>query len=381
MKHKGIVRYGIVGVGRMGSIHARNLAKGFVKGAMLAAVCDSDTTKLNKIQSHWPDIAVYEDYAKMFSEGGLDAVVVATPHYSHVQIVIAALQAGLHVLSEKPASVTVSEAQRAIDEARKHPELAYGIMYNQRTNRMYAYAKKLLEQNALGDIKRITLTVTDWYRSQFYYDMGGWRASWKGEGGGLLINQCVHQLDILQWLVGMPEGLTAWAETRNRKITVENDVVAVMDYKNGAKCVFTAIGHELKGSNLLEIAGDKGKITIGKFKMRYLRFAKSETEVNATTKRGYGFTTAKKKTLTYGIGNALNELHCWGQQVNILRDFTSHLRFGTPLLAPGEEGIKALSIINAIYLSAYTGNRRISFPVDPSEYDQLLISLKAKENR
>lgn len=375
------IRFGVVGIGRMGSVHARNLAKGHIKGATLAAVCDIDTEKFYKMRARFPSAAVYEDYKKMFFEGGLDAVMVATPHDSHVEIVTAALEAGLHVLSEKPASVTVGEAQRAIDAAKMHPNLTYGIMYNQRTNRMYAYAKKLLQSGALGDIKRVTLTITDWYRSQFYYDMGDWRASWKGEGGGLLINQCVHQLDILQWLVGMPEGLTAWAETRNRKITVENDVVAVMDYKNGAKCVFTALGHELHGSNLLEIAGDKGKITIGKFKMRYLKFAKSETEVNATTKKGYGLTSAKKKTLTYGLRSAVSEYLRGGQQANILQDFTNHILHGTPLLAPGEEGIRALSIINAIYLSAYTGNRRVSFPLDAEEYDTLLKELKKKENK
>lgn len=374
-----MIKYAVVGIGRMGSVHANNIAKGRVKGAKLVAVCDLDAQKLSKFSSKFSDVKTYTDYKEMLALAKLDAVVVATPHYSHVSIVLDALASGVSVLSEKPAAVEAQEAQRAIAFAASRPNLAYGIMYNQRTNRMYAYAKKLIESGALGAIKRVTLTVTDWYRSQFYYNMGGWRASWSGEGGGLLINQCVHQLDILQWLVGMPESITAWASTINRKISVENDVAAVMDYKEGFKCVFTASGHELNGTNLFEIAGDKGRITIGKLKLKYYAFNKSETEVNATTKRGYGFTTYKRKSLTYGIGNLLNELRCWGQQVNILRNFTDYLHKKADLIAPGSEGDKALSIINAIYLSAYRGNQKVNLPFDGGEYNNLLQQLKQKE--
>ena len=374
-----MIRFAVVGIGRMGIIHARNLAKGRVKGATLVAVCDTDPEKLEKFQTKFKSICVYDNHKKMLAEAKLDAVVVATPHYSHVDIICDVLRAGVNALSEKPAAVEVGEATKAIELAASLPHLKYGIMYNQRTNRMYAYAKKLLDKGALGEIKRVTLTITDWYRSQYYYNMGGWRASWNGEGGGLLINQRVHQLDILQWLAGMPEGLTAWASTVNRNITVENDVVAVMDYQNGAKCVFTALGHELNGTNLLEIAGDKGRISIGRFKMRYYSFTKSEKEVNATTTRGYGWSAFKRKALTYGFKNACNELRCMGQQVNILRNFTNCLLEKEELIAPGSEGIKALSIINAIYMSAYQGNKRVTFPLDADQYHALLEEFKKKE--
>lgn len=364
----------------MGSVHARNIAKGRVKGAVLAAVCDIDTAKLSAFAAKFPSVATYEDYKFMLSECKPDAVVVATPHYFHVPMVMDVLKSGASALSEKPAAVEAREAQKAIELASTLKGAAYGIMYNQRTNRMYKYAKKLIDSGALGAIKRVNLTITDWYRSQYYYNMGGWRASWSGEGGGLLINQCVHQLDILQWLVGMPEGITAWASTVNRNISVENDVAAVMDYKDGFKCVFTASGHELNGTNLLEIAGDKGRITINRFKMRYYAFGKSETEVNATTKRGYGFATFRRKTLTYGLANVINELRCWGQQVNILRNFTDHLSKKTELIAPGGEGTKALSIINAIYLSAYNGNKKVALPVDGTAYNAFLEERKQMEN-
>ncbi|HOB63915.1 MAG: Gfo/Idh/MocA family oxidoreductase [Clostridiales bacterium] len=374
-----MIRYAVIGIGRMGSVHANNLAKGRIKGARLVAVCDTDTQKLKDFGAKFPKVALFEDHKTMLSSVKPDAVIVATPHYSHVELVCDALNAGVNVLSEKPAAVEACEAQKAIELAKSLPHLKYGIMYNQRTNRMYAYAKKLLDSGALGEIKRVTLTITDWYRSQHYYDQGGWRACWCGEGGGLLINQCVHQLDVLQWLTGMPVFLTAWAATKNRDITVENDVVAIMDYANGAKCVFTASGHELNGTNLLEIAGDKGRITIGKFKMKYLKFAKSETEVNATTTKGYGRSPYKVKKLTYGIRNILSELRTRGQQANIIRNFTNCLLGKAELIAPGSEGIKALSIINAIYLSAYNGNKKVELPLDYNEYCKLLQKLKEEE--
>lgn len=374
-----MIKYAVIGIGRMGWIHAVNLAKGRVKGAELLAVCDIDAAKLSRFSALFPKVKVFSDHTTMLNEAKPDAAMVATPHYAHIPIVCDLLQAGVNALSEKPAAVQTSEAQKAIDLASTLPHLKYGIMYNQRTNRMYAYAKKLLDGNALGQIKRVNLTITDWYRSQHYYNMGDWRASWNGEGGGLLINQCVHQLDILQWLTGMPQELTAWASTVNRNITVENDVAAVIKYPNGSKCVFTASGHELNGTNLLEIAGDKGRITIGKYKMRYYAFAKSEQEVNATTKKGYGRASCKKKTVRYGITNIIKELLCGGQQINILRNFTDSLAGKARLIACGNEGINALSIINAIYLSAYNNSRTVALPLNTQEYNELLEQLKYKE--
>lgn len=374
-----MIKYAVIGIGRMGWVHATNIAKGRVKGAVLQAVCDTDAAKLSRFAALFPKVAVFSDYKAMLNDIKLDAAMVATPHYSHIPIVCDVLQAGINVLSEKPAAVEAAEAQKAIDLAASLPNLKYGIMYNQRTNTMYAYAKKLLDSGALGQIKRVNLTITGWYRSQHYYNLGDWRASWGGEGGGLLINQCVHQLDILQWLTGMPQELTAWASTVNRNITVENDVVAVMQYPNGAKCVFTALGHELNGTNLLEIAGDKGRITIGKHKMRYYAFAKSEQEVNATTQKGYGRASYKKKTIRYGITKMIKELLCGGQQINILRNFTDTLLGKSQLIAYGKEGINALSIINAIYLSAYNNSRTVTLPINTQEYNVLLGQLKLKE--
>lgn len=372
-----MINYAVIGIGRMGGRHAKNLALGRARGAVLKAVCDLDTQKTEKFIKRFPSVKGYSCYKDMLSKEKLDAVIIATPHYAHVPIAVDALKSGVSVLTEKPAAVTVSEAQRLIEESRRHDNLLCGVMYNQRTNRMYKKAKEIIDSGALGEIKRIDLIVTDWYRSQYYYGMGGWRASWNGEGGGLLINQCVHQLDILQWLVGMPEALTAWAAAKNRQITVENDVTAVMEYGSGVRCCFSASGHELKGTNRLEIAADKGKIVIDKYKMRYYKFKKSEREVNETTKRGYGFTTAKVKRFNYGFFNALHDLII-GQQLNIIKNFTAALEGKDALIAPCSEGVKALSIINGIYLSAYAG-KKVSFPLDGGEIDGLYEEFKKTE--
>lgn len=370
----------VIGIGRMGSIHAKNLYKGRVRGARLTAVCDTDEKALNAFGAAHRGVALYKDYREAVEKSGACAAIIATPHYSHTEIAEYCILHGVNVLSEKPETVTIGEARRMNAVAKAHPEVLYGIMYNQRTNRMYAYAKKLMETGALGELRRVTLIVTDWYRSQFYYDMGGWRASWNGEGGGLLINQCVHQLDILQWLVGLPESLRAVARTVNRNITVENDVAVIMRYPGGATGEFVACGHEPRGTNRLEIAGDKGKIVIDKNKMTYIAYEKSEREINAGVTKGYGSTRVKKKRVSYGCVRKLRDL-IYGQQMRVVRRFADVLNGkAKEPTAYGAEGARALEFINAVYLSAY-GDKEVTFPVDSGEYDELLGKLKEEEKK
>lgn len=369
----------VIGIGRMGGIHARNLAASRVRDARLKAVCDTDEEKLEAFRKKHPGVETYKDYREAVLRSGAEAVIVATPHYSHTEISEYCLVNGVNVLSEKPQTVTVGEARRMNAVAAEHPDLLYGIMYNQRTNRMYAYAKKLMDEGALGELRRVTLVVTDWYRSQFYYDMGGWRASWNGEGGGLLINQCVHQLDILQWLVGLPVSLTAVVKTVNRNISVENDVAVIMEYPSGATGEFVASGHEPRGTNRLEIAGDKGKIVIDKHKMVYIAYERSEREINASVTAGYGSTRVKKTYATYGVFRKLADA-IYGQQMRVVQRFADVLNGKAKApTAYGAEGARALEFINAVYLSAYTG-RKVRFPVDADEYDELLAKLKEEES-
>lgn len=369
-----MIRVAIVGIGRMGGRHASNFCKGAVKNAKLAAVCDIDEKVLSAFKNRHAGVATYIDFDKMLEEVKPDAVIVATPHYSHVGLAVKALEKNISVLVEKPISVTVKEAEKLVEVAKAHKDAVFAIMYNQRSNSIYARAKKIIESGKLGDLQRASFTVTDWYRTQYYYNMGGWRASWSGEGGGTLINQCVHQLDILQWLLGMPEKIVARCKTSGRNISTENDVTALFSYKN-YDCVFTASTHELPGENRFVIVGSKGTLVITRHMAvcRYLKM--DEKEVNARAKRDYGNRADKKyttKRMFYGLGNYITDA-LYGQQCNILRDFAAAVekKDASLLRARGEEGLNALNIINAINMSAWKGEG-VDVPVDPDEYEKML---------
>lgn len=372
-----MVRIGVIGIGRMGGRHARNIAKGRVKDCVLTAVCDIDEAKLTKFVESNNKIRTFTDYKEMLKSGLIEAVIIATPHYFHVPIAIDCLEGGMNILVEKPIAVTVGEAVRLNEIAKQHQDKKFAIMFNQRTNRMYKKAKEIIASGKLGEIRRANFIVTDWYRSEAYFRQGGWRASWSGEGGGALINQCVHQLDILQWLIGMPESIYSECHTRNRNITVENEVVALFKYKNNMTATFTAATNELIGTNRLEIAGDRGRILIDKFKMKFIAFTKSEIEVNDSTKRGYGFTTFKVSKTKYGFINMIRDV-VFGQQINIIRNFTKAIQGKEELVASGIEGINALSLINGIYM-ADSLRTTVNLPLDSKAYDDLLAKKIEKE--
>lgn len=369
-------RLAVIGIGRMGGRHARNIFKGVVKHATLAAVCDTDEKVLEAFCTKYK-VKGYTDRKKMLEEVKPDGVIIATPHYSHVEIAKDCLAKDTDFLIEKPVSVTVKEAQELKELLDKKPDVIGALMLNQRTNRMYAKAKELIEAGKIGQIKRVNFIVTDWYRSQYYYNMGGWRASWSGEGGGTLINQCVHQLDIWQWLVGVPDKIYAVCKTVGRDITTENDVTAIMSYEE-FEGVFTASTHELPGTNRLEIAGENGKIVIDKRKMRYYLNKYPEPIVNQRAKRDYGNREDKKhkkRTYTYGLLRLIYD-GINGQQARVLNNFVEVLatRDKSRLIADVNDGINGLSIINAINMSAWKG-AQVKVPVDTQEY---VIALNKK---
>lgn len=242
------VRYGIVGIGKMGGTHAKKLKQGLDQNGELAAVCDLSEERLAWAEQALPGVRRFADYRELLACGEVDAVVVATPHYDHPGIAMEALEAGKHVLIEKPAGVYTS-AVRALNElARQKQGQVFGIMYNQRTNPLYREAKRIIDSGGLGELKRINWVITNWYRPQAYYDQGGWRGTWSGEGGGVLINQCPHQLDLFQWLGGMPIKVRGYAKTgMHRRINVENDVTFYTEYENGASGVFRHLHTRLSG--------------------------------------------------------------------------------------------------------------------------------------
>lgn len=357
------VRIGIVGMGNMGCGHARNLINGKVKGAVLAAVCDNDKDNLSKFALECPDIPAYSDYKDLIASGKVDAVIVATYHYSHPEIAIAAFSHGLHVLIEKPAGVYTKQVEEMNKVAAESGKV-FCIMYCQRTHPYYQKIRDLYRSGELGELKRASWIITTWYRPQAYHDSSSWRSTWKYEGGGALINQCPHQLDLWQWILGMPK--TVFAKMSFGKyydIEVEDDVTAFMEYDNGATGVFITSTGETPGINRFEIAGTRGNLVCENGKIKFYRNRIDEREHNRINTKGF----AKPEFWECDIP-------CGGEgsmHVGIMEDFVSAITKGTPLLAPGEEGIYGLTLSNAMHLSAWTGET-VTLPVDEDRFYNLL---------
>ena len=374
------VRFGIIGIGKMGSQHCMRFTHGLIKNGVLTAVCDiaPERKKWAEEKLAPKGVEFFDDYKALIDSGKVDAVLIATPHYYHPVMAIYALEKGLHTLIEKPAGVYTKAVREMNEVAAAKPELTFGIMYNQRTNKLYRFAKELVETGRLGSMKRINWIITNWYRPQAYYDQGGWRGTWAGEGGGVLINQCPHQLDLFQWLGGMPSSVRAHTEVgKNRNINVENDVTAFMEYENGATGVFITSTHDFPGTNRLEIDGDKGKLVIEGGKLTFTELEVSETELNAVNRKFMPRIPSRKIKKRIGLlGQA--KMFLFEQHTGIINNFISNILFGTPLIAPGEEGIRGLTISNAIHLSGWTGEK-VTLPINEDKYIEELEKRKAEE--
>ena len=355
------LRFGIIGIGNMGSSHAKNLSAGKVPNACLTAVCDIKESRRQWAKETLPEsVEIFENTDQFFANAKIDAVIVAVPHYLHPILGMESLKNGFHVLVEKPAGV-YTKAVRQMNAAADASNKVYGVMFNQRTNPVYQKVKELMESGELGEMKRVVWEITNWYRSQSYYDSGDWRATWGGEGGGVLLNQDPHQLDLWQWMCGMPTSIRAFMDYgKCRNIEVENDVTAIAKYANGANGVFITSTHEAPGTNRLEISADRGKLVVENDTITFWRNRIGEHEFNATYTKGFGSPECWKAEIPVKGPNP--------QHLGILENFASACLKGTPLLAPGQEGIKGVSISNAMHLSAWTDKW-----VDPSNIDEDLF--------
>lgn len=341
------VRFGIIGVGNIGTVHARYLLAGTVKEACLTAVCDNNPDKHPATRQLVGDeVAMFSDAEAMLKSGLIDAVIVATPHYDHPGLSMLAMRNGIHTLCEKPAGVYTAQV-REMNEFARGCNVVFGMMFNQRPNPLYQKVKDLIDSGELGELRRSNWIITNWYRSQSYYNSGGWRATWKGEGGGVLLNQDPHQLDLWQWLVGMPVRMRAFCQFgKHRQIEVENEVTAYAEYANGATGVFITTTAEAPGTNRLEIAGDRGKVVVEDGKLRFWRLRESETEFNARWENGFGEPECWEVTIP--VAPECSEHHV------ITANFAAAVLHGTPLLAPGTDGIHGLTLSNAMHLSTWT---------------------------
>ncbi len=366
------VRIGIIGIGSMGTNHVRYLTAGAITGAKLAAVCDVNPARLEWARENLgPDVKVFDSADALLDSGTVDGVLIATPHYFHPPIAVAAFAKGLHVLSEKPAGVYTKQV-REMNEAAAKSDKVFGVMFNQRTNPLYQKVRDLVQSGELGELKRAVWIITNWYRSQSYYDSGGWRATWGGEGGGVLLNQDPHQLDLWQWICGSPNRVRAFCHNgKYHDIEVEDDVTAYVEYPNGATGLFVTSTGEAPGSNRFELSGDRGKIVIEDDTVTFWRLRVPERQFNAEFKGGFGSPEVWKCNVPIR-----------GEETShpgITQNWVNAILHGTELLAPGEDGIKGLEISNAMHLSAWTDGW-VDLPIDEDRfYKELQARVKTSK--
>jgi len=342
------LRMGVVGYGNMGTGHVENLKSGKIKNLEVTAICDASAARRAAAKAAYPELAVFESATELYKSGLCDVVIIATPHYEHPALAIEAFEHGLHVITEKPAGVYTKQV-REMNEAAAKSDKLFGIMYNQRTNPVYQKLRDMIKRGELGHIKRITWIITDWYRPQAYHDSSTWRSTWKNEGGGALINQNPHQLDLWQWMFGMPDRIFAKASFgKYYDIEVEDDVMAFFEYDNGTTGEYITSTGEFPGTNRLEIACDMGKVVIEGNQLIFHRNVISEREHNKTNTRPFGKPECWECKIPADFSGGT-------QHVGIMQNFTDAVLNGTELLAKGEEGINGLTISNAIHLSAWTG--------------------------
>lgn len=363
-----MVRVGIIGIGNMGTAHALNISAGKVTGMTLAALCDIKQDRKIYCKKHFSNVPFFANWQDLIVSGKVDAVIIAVPHKLHSKIAVSALHAGLHTLVEKPVDISVTKATE-LNEAASKTNKVFAIMFNQRTNPLFAKAREIIKSGKLGNIKRSVWIITNWYRTQRYYDSGDWRATWDGEGGGVLINQAPHNLDLWQWICGMPNSVTAFCDVgKFHNIEVEDSVTIQATYPNGAVGTFITSTGECPGTNRLEISGDLGKLVIENGKLKWWKlnanerefcFAKTEPECDLQAQ------------YSEYLPDTPETAH-----IGILQNFTNAILYGEELISPGTDGIYELLISNAAYLSAWNGNKKISIPFDSNEFDEKLAQLQ-----
>ncbi len=366
MQSKTDVSFGVVGVGNMGNYHANTLLSGKISNAKLVAVCDVDIKRLEPFKEK---VKTFTNHKDMFNSKMVDAVIVATPHYDHTTIGIDALKAGLHLLVEKPISVHKADCEKLI-AAHTNKKQVFAAMFNQRTDPHYVKLSELIQSGELGEIKRINWIITNWFRTNSYYSSGGWRATWRGEGGGVLMNQCPHQLDLMQWLFGMPKRVRAFCYFgKYHPIEVEDEVTAFLEYKNGATGVFITSTGEAPGTNRLEIVCDRGLVVVEHGKIEFTRTTIPVSKFCSSASKPFGVPDLWQINIPAE--------GCGGQHAEVLQRFVDAILKGTPLVARGEEGINSVELANAMLWSAIKDDW-VDLPLPSAKFEAVLKQLISK---
>ncbi len=369
MKKK--IKLGIIGIGNMGKGHSKNIIDGKCPSVELAAIADVDGAKLEWARENLPEsVAHFDNAMAMLDSGLIDACLIAVPHYEHPLYAKECFKRGIHVMTEKPAGVYTSQV-REMNEAAKKANVKFAIMFNQRTDPLYARAHEIVKSGELGNLKRMVWIITNWYRTQAYYDSGTWRGTWNGEGGGVLLNQAPHNLDLWQWICGMPKSITANCTIgKYHDIGVEDDVTIQAEYENGMSATFITTTGETPGTNRLEISGELGKLVVEEGKLRYWKLDRNERDICANEQNGFYSSTPEYSEYVEEVVPG---------HPKVLENFAQAILNGAELIAPGEEGINSLTISNAAYLSTWEG-KKITLPIDEAAFEKHLDELRKHED-
>ncbi len=361
------VRLGIIGLGNIGKHHCGYLLDGKISRAELTAACSVVPAELEMYRGRIPNL--FTDGHEMIQSGKCDALIVATPHFQHTTLGIAALEAGLHTMIEKPISAHKADAERLIACAKKHPKQVFAGMFQMRVEPRYAKIQKLIQTGELGSIVRINWIITDWFRTEAYYASGGWRATWKGEGGGVLLNQCLHQLDMLQWLCGMPSRVRGFCQLgRFHNIEVEDNVTCYLEWAQGATGVFISSTGEAPGTNRFEIVGTRGKLVLENDQLTFTRNDADMIEFSQSAKSGFAKPEVWNAEIPFAdAGNA---------HATIMQNFVDAILDGTPLIAPGEQGMGSVELANVLLYSSLLESP-VQLPLDGAAWEHKLNELIA----
>lgn len=355
------IKFGIVGMGNQGNHYANLLKDGKIENGVLSCICDSNPVKLDNAKTKFEGIAYFSDYIEMLESGVCEAVLVETPHYQHPEIVMECLKRGIHVICDKPAGVYTKQV-REMNEFAGKSNAKFAMMFNQRTNCVYRKMKEIIANGGIGELQRVTWIITDWYRTQAYYDGGSWRATWAGEGGGVLINQCPHQIDLVQWVVGqMPKKVHGFCHYGKwHDIEVEDDVTAYFEYENGATGVFITTTGEAPGTNRFEVSGSKGKLICERNELIWYKNERDNIEVCKTSDKGFDTPKCEKIIVETDGKNP--------QHAGIINNFANALLGLEEQFVQGVEGINGVELMNAIELSGWKNGTEVVLPVNEVEY-------------
>ena len=369
------IKLGIIGIGNMGSSHAKNILNGKCPDFELAAVAEINAGRVEWAKKELSaDIRYFAAAEEMLDSGLIESCMVCVPHYDHPKYAIECLRRGIHVMVEKPAGVYTKQVREMNAEAEKHPGTVFAMMFNQRTNPVYQKMRELVQSGAYGRIRRTNWLITNWYRPQCYYDSGDWRATWSGEGGGVLLNQCPHNLDLWQWICGMPSRVESHLHYgRWHQIEVEDDVTTYVEYPNGATGVFVTSTGDAHGTNRFEIQLDKAKLVAEDDRLSVLEYEMTEQEFSRTNTEPFGTVRAKEIEVDT---SGQNEQH-----IGVVNAWGGAILRGEPLVAGGAEGILGLTLSNAMHLSSWLG-KAVEIPFDEELfYTELMKRVQASKRK